>query len=128
VGRHEGAFNIAGDGTMTMGEAADRIGLKRRKMPLGLGRRIGKAMWVLRQSETPVGQLAFALHPWVVSNEKLKKTLSWTPAHTSRETFDIAMRAKGKLAPEPASKPVEEPAPAAAESASQPVDSQPVGS
>jgi UDP-glucose 4-epimerase len=128
TGRHEGVFNVAGDGTMTMGECADRIGLKRRKMPLGLGRRIGMAMWALRQSETPVGQLAFALHPWVVSNEKIKKTLGWTPAHTSREAFDIAMRAKGKLPPEPASKPVEEPLPPAAESASQPVDSQPVGS
>jgi hypothetical protein len=34
-----------------------------------------------------------------VSNEKLKKTLDWTPRYTSRETFEIAMRAQGKLPP-----------------------------
>jgi hypothetical protein len=34
-----------------------------------------------------------------VSNEKLKKTLGWTPRYTSRETFEIAMRAHEKLPP-----------------------------
>ena len=60
-------------------------------------------MWALRQSEAPPGQIDFALYPWIVSNEKLKATLDWTPRHSSRETFEITMRAKGLL---PAEEPV----------------------
>ena len=30
----------------------------------------------------------------------MKKTLDWTPRYSSRETFLIAMRAKGKLEPD----------------------------
>ena len=65
----------------------------------GLYRRLAKLLWRLRLSEAPPGQIDFALYPWIVSNEKLKATLGWTPKHTSRETFDITMRAHGKLPP-----------------------------
>ena len=54
-------------------------------------------MWAAALSEAPPGQIEFALYPWIVSNEKLKRTTGWTPAHTSRETFEITMRAHGKL-------------------------------
>jgi hypothetical protein len=46
-------------------------------------------------SETPPGQIRFAEHPWVVSNEKLKRETGWKPRYTSRETFDVTMRAHG---------------------------------
>ena len=45
--------------------------------------------------EAPPGQIEFVRHPWIASNEKLKAELGWTPRHTSRETFEIALRAKG---------------------------------
>jgi hypothetical protein len=41
------------------------------------------------------GQIDFILYPWIASNEKLKRELDWTPRYTSRETFEITMRAKG---------------------------------
>jgi UDP-glucose 4-epimerase len=100
-GRHGGAFNVAGDGTITGDECADLVGLRRRRMPLGLFWRLGAVMWWLRQSETPAGNLHFALHPWVVSTDKLKETTGWSPEHTSRETFEITMRARGALPAEP---------------------------
>jgi UDP-glucose 4-epimerase len=103
-GRQAGAYNVAADGTMTLRECADLIGVPVRRMPLWLYRAIARAFWRLRLSESPAGQLEFAIHPWVVSNEKLKRT-GWTPRHTSRETFEIAMRAHGKLPPEPAATP-----------------------
>ena len=56
-------------------------------------------MWAARLSEAPPGQIDFALYPWLVSNEKLKQTTGWRPLHTSRETFEITMRAQGKLPP-----------------------------
>src|SRR3954469_6209874 len=85
-GRHGGAFNIAGDGTMTIGKCGDIIGAKRRKGPLKMAWKLGGLMWKLHQSETPPGNLHFALHPWVVSTEKLK-SVGWHPTHTTRATF-----------------------------------------
>jgi UDP-glucose 4-epimerase len=96
-GRHAGAFNVTGDGLMTYRECAEIAGLDVRRVPLRAARLLSRATWALRVSETPPGQIAFGLHPWVASNEKLKRTLGWTPAHTSREAFEATMRAKGKL-------------------------------
>jgi UDP-glucose 4-epimerase len=107
-GRHGGAFNIAGDGTMTIGECGDAIGAKRRRVPLKVAWKLGGLMWKLHQSETPPGNLHFALHPWVVSTEKLK-SVGWHPTHTTRATFEIAMRARGALPPDgetPSTKPL----------------------
>jgi UDP-glucose 4-epimerase len=97
-GRHGGAFNVAGDGTVTIDECADMLGVKRRRMPLKLAWLLGGLMWRLRQAETPPGNLHFALHPWVVSTEKLK-AVGWRPRHTTRAAFEIAMRAHGMLPP-----------------------------
>jgi UDP-glucose 4-epimerase len=100
AGRHAGAFNVAGDGTMSLRECAETIGLKTRKMPLKVARRISAATWRLHMSETPPGQIRFAMYPWVVSNGKLKRETSWKPQHSSRETFEITMRAHGALGPD----------------------------
>jgi UDP-glucose 4-epimerase len=99
LGRHGGAFNLAPDGVMTMRECAELIGTPVRRLPLPVYRGLARVMWGVRASEAPPGQIDFGLHPWIVSNEKLKRTLDWTPRHTSLETFTITMRAHGKLPP-----------------------------
>jgi UDP-glucose 4-epimerase len=98
-GRHSGAFNVAGDGLMTLRECAELAGMPIRRMPRWLYRVLARITWALRLGESPPGQVEFALHPWVASNEKLKRTLDWTPRHTSREAFEIALRAHDKLPP-----------------------------
>jgi UDP-glucose 4-epimerase len=116
LGRHGGAFNVAGDGVMPAADCASLIGLPRRRLPLRVAWRLASVMWKLRRSETPPGNLHFALHPWIVSNEKLKRETSWRPRYTSRETFEITMRAHGKLpaeAPSGGSEPARVPASAA---------------
>lgn len=100
-GRHAGAFNVTGDGTMLTTECGDAIGMKRRRIPLALYRGLAAVMWKLRQSETPPGNIEFAIHPWVASNERLKETTGWRPRHTTRETFEITMRARGAMPAEP---------------------------
>ena len=95
-GKHAGAFNVAGDGMITAQECADLIESPIRKMPLGFYRRLAKAMWAIRRAEAPPGSIEFAIHPWIVSAEKLKG-LGWNPKHSTRETFELTMRAKGKL-------------------------------
>jgi UDP-glucose 4-epimerase len=104
-GRHSGAFNVCGDGVMPTEECASVIGLPRRRVPLRAYRRFASLMWRLRASEAPPGSLDFAVYPWIVSNQKLKSVAGWSPQYSSRETFEITMRAHGKLpagGPEPA--------------------------
>jgi UDP-glucose 4-epimerase len=96
-GRHGGAFNVAGDGLMTYRECAEIAGMKVRRLPVPVARALSRASWRLRAAEAPPGQIQFALFPWVVSNEKLKRTLDWTPQHSSREVFELTMRAKGAM-------------------------------
>jgi UDP-glucose 4-epimerase len=107
LGRHAGAFNVAGDGLMTLRESYEMIGTPIRRMPLRAYRTLARATWAARLSEAPPGQIEFAQHPWVASNEKLKRVAGWSPRHTSRETFEITMRTHGKLPPagEPAMDP-----------------------
>jgi UDP-glucose 4-epimerase len=101
-GRHEGAFNVAGDGFMTLREMVELSGQPLRRMPLWLYRLLGKVMWGLHLAETPPGQIEFAIHPWLVSNARLKEVAGWRPRYSSRETFEITMRAQGRL---PAARP-----------------------
>ena len=96
-GRHAGAFNVAADGYITLAEASQMIGLKTRRVPYGAYKRLAAALWRARVSEAPAGQVEFAIHPWVASNQKLKDTTGWSPRWTSRDVFELTMRAKGKL-------------------------------
>jgi UDP-glucose 4-epimerase len=100
VGRHAGAFNVAGDGLMTSRECAEMIGSPIRRMPVRAYRGLARTMWNVRLSEAPPGSVDFTLYPWIVSNEKLKRETGWSPRHTTRETFEITMRAHGKLPPD----------------------------
>jgi UDP-glucose 4-epimerase len=104
VERKAGIFNLTSDGTLTVSEAAALVGKKTRSVPLKRYRRLMGALWKLRVpfAEAPAGQLDFFRFPWIASNEKLKAELDWQPRHTSRETFEIALRSRGKLvAPTP---------------------------
>jgi UDP-glucose 4-epimerase len=100
VGGHGGAFNVAGDGLMTSRECAEMIGSPIRRMPERAYRGLARAMWNVRLSEAPPGSVDFALYPWILSNEKVKRETGWSPRYTTRETFEITMRAHGKLPPD----------------------------
>jgi UDP-glucose 4-epimerase len=100
MGGHGGAYNVAPDEAMTMREGAELIRSPVRKLPMRTYRAMARAMWAARLSEAPPGQIDFAVHPWIVSNDKLKRQTGWSPRYTSRETFEITMRAHGRLPPE----------------------------
>jgi UDP-glucose 4-epimerase len=98
-----GAFNVAGDGTLTWGQSAEMIGRKTRVMSMRAVRRIYGTAWSLRvpRVEAPPGNLNFIRYPWVVSNEKLKATIGWQPSADTREVFVETMYAKGLVATPP---------------------------
>lgn len=93
-GRHGGVFNIAADGTMTVRECADLLGLPVRRVPRRLYLALVRLLWRLRVSEAPPGYLQFVMNPWVVSNDRLKEAIGWRPRYTTRETFEATMRAR----------------------------------
>ena len=95
-GRHGGAFNVAGDGEMRASECAELIGMRRLRVPEKAFRRFAGLMWKLRQAEAPPGAIDFTKYSWLVSNQKLKD-VGWRPRWTSRETFELTMRQKGRL-------------------------------
>jgi UDP-glucose 4-epimerase len=100
--KSEGAFNFAGDGTMTWREGAEMIGTKTRRMSFRLAYAVAKWSWRLRlpRTEAPPGNLHFIRYPWVVSNEKLKTATGWEPQYDTLETFKITIRARGLLGAE----------------------------
>jgi len=95
-----GAFNVAGDGTLTWKESAEMIGLKTRVMSMKATRRMYSVAWALHapRLETPPGNLNFLRYPWVASNEKLKSEIGWEPSADTREVFIETMYSKGLVA------------------------------
>src|SRR5262245_38056065 len=95
-GKHGGAFNLAGDGTMTWRQSAELIGKKTRQVSLKNMKRFANAMWRLHvpRTEAPAGNLDFIRYPWVVSTEKLRATTGWQPQYDTLETFKQTMQAK----------------------------------
>lgn len=100
LGHVGGIFNLTGDGTIRLSEGAALAGLKTRRISYEPYRRLVSVLWRLKvpRIEAPPGQLDFVRFPWLASNERIKSALGWQPRHSSRETFEIALAAKGKLA------------------------------
>jgi UDP-glucose 4-epimerase len=98
-GKHNGAFNLAGDGTLTWRRAAEVVGKKTRNISLKNMKRLNGALWKLHvpRTEAPAGNLDFIRYPWVVSTEKLKSTTGWQPKYDTLETLKVTMRAKGMV-------------------------------
>jgi len=98
-----GAFNLAGDGTMTWRQSAELIGQRVREISLKGMRRFAGAIWRLHlpNADAPAGNIAFLRYPWVVSTEKLKAETGWSPRFDTLETFKVTMRANEKLGAEP---------------------------
>ena len=102
-GKHAGAFNLAGDGLLTWGRAAEMVGKKTRNISLKNMKRLNNALWKLHvpRTEAPGGNLDFIRYPWVVSTEKLKSTADWQPKYDTLETFKITAARQGLLPEHP---------------------------
>ncbi len=94
-GPHDGPFNVTPDDWMTLSQCAELVGLRRVRLPYGPYRALAQGLWRLRRTETPAGNLHFVRYPWVASNERLRTALGWSPRHSSRDTFEATMRARG---------------------------------
>ena len=95
-----GIYNVAGDGTVTIGQIAGRLGRPTVAVPAGLiktGLFLGNRLGL-----TPHGpaQVDFLRYRPVLDNTRLKEEFGYTPTRTSAEAFEAWVEARG-LGPGP---------------------------
>jgi UDP-glucose 4-epimerase len=90
-GGHGGVFNLAGDGTVALGECARLVGLKG---PRGARRVYSK----LRRngSRAAIEELELLVGTPVLATERMRNATGWSP-QPSAAAFKAAMGARGKL-------------------------------
>ena len=76
--RRGGVFNMAGEGTVTLGECAELAGLKR------------GALGAVRRKRS-LASYPFLTHSPLVSTERLRAMTGWIPSHSSRDAFAAAV-------------------------------------
>ncbi|GAA1821912.1 NAD-dependent epimerase/dehydratase family protein [Agromyces salentinus] len=94
TGSVTGAFNVAGDGKVTVTEIAEAFGTPTLTVSpalLGAALRVGHA---LRLTVHDADRVGFLQHRPVLDNSRLKTVLGYTPAKTSREAFDAYLAAR----------------------------------
>ena len=83
----DGVYNVAPDGWLSGDEArALAGGPPRLRVPEWAVRSVAGLLWRSRVGRMPPGLVPYTMHPWVVSNGRLK-TAGWSPQHTNDETF-----------------------------------------
>ncbi|GAA5038903.1 SDR family oxidoreductase [Microbacterium fluvii] len=88
TGGPAGIYNVAGDGRLTVGEIAARLGKKTLTVPAGVlaaALRVGRA---LRLTVHGPEQVGFLRYRPVLDNAKLKSEFGFTPTRTSAEAFE----------------------------------------
>ena len=88
-----GAYNVAGDGVVSLSEIAEAIGARPVRVPRGLAVAasavVARLPWVPAFVEwVHVGRASF-----VMDNTKAKRELGWRPAYTSAQTLESMARA-----------------------------------
>jgi nucleoside-diphosphate-sugar epimerase len=94
--RLDGVFNVSPDGWIAGQELRALAGGPRIRLPERLATRLASLRWRLGLADSPPGVLPYAIHPWVVANDRLRAT-GWQPQHTNEEAFVAGHRA-GPLA------------------------------
>jgi len=88
-----GAFNIAGDGSMTMRQIASELGKIAIPMPYKFSLAMAKLMWKLRLSKMlHAGWIESSRYPIIVDCSKAKTELGWKPTHTTMEALRHFMK------------------------------------
>jgi len=86
-----GVYNVAADGWLSHEEAMAIVAKRPLELPEPVAFSLAERLWRAGVSGSPPGELHYLMHPWVMSNERLRSH-GWAPAHsnadTLRETLD----------------------------------------
>jgi UDP-glucose 4-epimerase len=78
-----GAYNVAGEGTISVRECAEITGLKQRRVPRALYSKVARRNGALEA-------LDFVKRQAVLSTDRLRDRTGWFPSRTSRSAFEAA--------------------------------------
>ncbi len=85
-----GPYNVAADGWLERRDAYALVGARYvPALPPQLAERVLSTMWAAGLGDAPPSVLPYLVHPWVVSNERLKAA-GWKPRHTNEEAILLA--------------------------------------
>jgi hypothetical protein len=90
-----GVYNVAPDDWLPAAQAARLAGRRRAEVPESVAFAVGERLASLGIAITSPGELHYHMHPWVLSNRRLREA-GWAPARTTAE----AMTAAGQVVPE----------------------------
>ena len=90
-----GVYNVAPDDWVPAVQAARLAGRRRVEVPEGAAFAVGERLASLGVSITSPGELHYHMHPWVLSNRRLREA-GWSPTQTTAD----AMVAAGRAVPE----------------------------
>ena len=85
---HEGTFNIAGEGVMTLSQAIHRAGRPSLPLPPPAAPWIGQALRRLGVADFSPEQLRFLTYGRVVDTTRMREVLGFQPRYSTREAFD----------------------------------------
>ncbi|MBR9782344.1 NAD-dependent epimerase/dehydratase family protein [bacterium] len=85
--RHNGPLNVAPDGWIGVDVMAELGGPgPRLRLPGRLAVLVGRVLFAVGLSPAPPGVFPYSVHPWVVSNDRLRD-LGWEPSHSNEEAY-----------------------------------------
>lgn len=83
----DGPFNVAPDGWIPTETVRALTGSPPRvHLPTAASARLAELSWRFRRGPIPPGLLPYTMHPWVVSNDRLK-SLGWSPGSSNEEAY-----------------------------------------
>jgi UDP-glucose 4-epimerase len=83
----DGVLNVAPDGWMPAETFSALVwNTPRPRAPRWVVQALASARWRLGSRSAPPGLVSYAVHPWVVANDRLR-SLGWHPANTNEEAF-----------------------------------------
>jgi nucleoside-diphosphate-sugar epimerase len=85
--RLDGVFNVAPDGWVA-GQRVRALSGERPRMPLPerFAELLARLRWRMQRGPIPPGLRPYTVHPWVVSNGRLRAA-GWTPTVTNEQTY-----------------------------------------
>ncbi|MBF0449850.1 MAG: NAD-dependent epimerase/dehydratase family protein [Candidatus Magnetomorum sp.] len=92
----DGAFNVAGDGSMRVSDIARMIGKPAFYFPKWMLKSIIWLDWHAHfLFEMPPGTVDYNTYPWVLDTQRAKKLLGWQPQYSTQKTIEIMFQEKG---------------------------------
>ena len=86
-GGMSGVYNVAPDGYIEAEVCRELSGrFPRLRVKEEVADRLGRFSWRHRIAPTPPGLTPYTVHPWIISNSRLRET-GWTPEHTNAEAY-----------------------------------------